>query len=233
MKRIIYLFILFFAYCLPAQAWQGVVVHISDSDHMTPAECNTWHKARGWDSCGYNYVIEPDGVVYEARGNKRGAHTKGYNSKYLGICFVSKNKANPAQLETFHNLVHQYELENLPIYPHANFANKECGIELAKQLGLWKVTAYCSCKKCNGKFKGQTASGINPNAQTVACNILPLGTSVSIDGKNYVVQDRGSKKHFDNQKHIDLWMPSHKQALDFGEKWFEVSTPTAVASVRG
>lgn len=227
MKKIICFFILFFAYCLPAEAWQGVVVHISDSDHMTPAECNEWHTARGWDSCGYNYVIEPDGVVYEARGNKRGAHTKGYNSIYLGICFVSKDKANPAQLDTFHKLIKQYQLEDLPIYPHANFAPKLCGIEIAKQLGLWKITAYCPCKICNGKNAGKTSLGVKPSSITVATNYYDLGTNIKVGDKLYTVQDRGSIKKFgtlDNpEKHIDIFLDSHKEAKDYGVKWAQVN----------
>ena len=115
--------------------WQAVVVHISDSEHMTKEECNDWHQARGWDSCGYNFVIEKDGTVYEGRGiNAVGAHTKGYNSKYLGICFVSKHGATEEQLQTFAKLLNQYELI-LPIYPHAKFnKHKVCGLEVIEQI---------------------------------------------------------------------------------------------------
>jgi hypothetical protein len=116
--------------------WKGVVVHISDSTHMTLEECNSWHRERGWDSCGYNFVIEPDGVVYEARGiNKVGAHVKGWNKKMLGICFVSTDAATPEQIEAYKGLTHQYELDKLPRYAHHHFnPGKRCGTTVMKQL---------------------------------------------------------------------------------------------------
>ncbi len=208
--------------------WQGVVFHISDSEHMTCEECNEWHNARGWDGCGYNFVIEKDGSVYEGRGiGKVGAHTKGYNSKYLGICFVSKDKATKEQLDTFERILYQYDLQNLPIYPHANFANKLCGIEVAKQLGFWKVTAYDGCSKCNGKFAGQTSMGVKPSSITLATNAYPLGTRLMVGEREYVVQDRGSEKKFGSflnpEKHVDLFFPTHEEASDFGVKYMKVS----------
>ena len=76
--------------------WGGIAVHITDSDNMSLEDCNAWHTARGWSGCGYNFVIEPDGNVYEARGFDRvGAHVKGHNSALLGIAFVSKDGITP------------------------------------------------------------------------------------------------------------------------------------------
>src|SRR5262245_18784699 len=46
-----------------APKWEGVVVHHSESTHMTLGECNAWHRARGWESCRYNFIIEPDGTL--------------------------------------------------------------------------------------------------------------------------------------------------------------------------
>lgn len=208
--------------------WQAVVVHISDSESMSKDQCNEWHKGRGWDSCGYNFVIEKDGTIYEGRGiNKVGAHTKGYNSKYIGICFVSKNKATKDQLDTFKKLLVQYELDKLPIYPHANFANKLCGIEVAKQLGLWKITAYDGCFKCNHFNMGQTSSGIKPSRITVATNWFKLGTKIKVGEREYIVQDRGSEAKFGPfnkpMKHVDLFFPTHEQASKFGVKYMQVT----------
>lgn len=113
-------------------AWEGVVVHITDSTHMTKAECDSWHNERGWDGCGYNYVIEPDGSMYAARGaNKVGAHAKGYNSKYLGVAFVSKNEATKEQLATWH---WWYSHNQLPIYGHNQFSAKRCPGGVLRQI---------------------------------------------------------------------------------------------------
>ncbi|WP_371079079.1 3D domain-containing protein, partial [Salmonella enterica] len=60
-----------------------------------------------------------------------------------------------------------------------------------------EVTAYCPCKRCCGKWSGgPTASGKMPKqGVTVACNWLPFGTRVSIEGLGErIVQDRMSKR---------------------------------------
>ena len=221
--------ILFFFFSLVgvAYGWEGIVIHISDSDHMTCQECNEWHQARGWDSCGYNFVIQKDGTVDGGRGIAAvGAHTLGYNKKYLGICFVTKDKATEEQLETYRSIISMYELTDLPVYPHSNFANKTCGIEVAKQLGFWQVTAYCSCAKCNGSWGNKTASGVKPNSKTVACNFLPFGTKLKINGETYIVQDRGNTKKFGTKEnpifHVDIHKNSHKEATDCGVKYYKV-----------
>ena len=49
-----------------------------------------------------------------------------------------------------------------------------------KYLGVFKATAYCSCKKCCGKSDGITASGKKAKEGTIACNWLPFGTKLRI-----------------------------------------------------
>lgn len=118
--------------CVSAYAnpeWKSVVVHISDSDHMTPYECNEWHRERGWEGCGYNFVVEPDGILYVARGyEKVGAHVRGFNARSLGFCFVTKDRASPEQLKTFRAWLNQtremYDIRN-NIWPHFRFTDKK------------------------------------------------------------------------------------------------------------
>ena len=91
----------------------------------------------------------------------------------------------------------------------------------------WKITAYDACVKCCGKTDGITASGKIASAhRTVACNWLPFGTRVKIDGKTYVVEDRGAKSLFGSKKnpikHIDIFMRSHREAQLFGVKYLNV-----------
>ncbi|KAK4875989.1 hypothetical protein RN001_012411 [Aquatica leii] len=58
---------------------------------------------------GYNFVIGGDGKVYEGRGwHKVGAHTKGYNTRSLGIAFIGNfiNKLpNEQQLQAGKDLI--------------------------------------------------------------------------------------------------------------------------------
>ena len=45
----------------------------------------------GWDDIGYNWLIDPDGILYEGRGggdNVVGAHMCGYNTHTMGVCIL-------------------------------------------------------------------------------------------------------------------------------------------------
>ena len=59
---------------------------------------------------------------------------------------------------------------------------------------IYKITAYCPCSKCCGKFaSGRTASGTKATAgRTIAApSNFKFGTKLLINGKEYVVEDRG------------------------------------------
>lgn len=80
-------------------------------------------------------------------------------------------------------------------------------------LGTYTLTAYCGCESCNGGNAGITTMGVEPSeGWTVACNSLPLGTQISINGSTYEVQDTGN---IDDET-IDIFMNSHDEALNFG-----------------
>ncbi len=45
--------------------------------------------SRGWADIGYNWLIDPNGVTYEGRGDRiRGAHSPCMNAISTGICFI-------------------------------------------------------------------------------------------------------------------------------------------------
>lgn len=83
-------------------------------------------------------------------------------------------------------------------------------------LGAWTCTAYCGCSACTGEYSnGLTASEtVATQGRTVACNILPFGTQVMIDGNTYVVEDTGWTPYGDEW--IDIYFDSHEAALNFG-----------------
>lgn len=91
-------------------------------------------------------------------------------------------------------------------------------------LGQFKITAYCSCSKCCGKWSGgPTASGVMPKAgRTIAVDpkVIPLGTKVIIDGHTYIAEDTGSAI---KGKKIDMYFSSHSAALAWGVKYKNVS----------
>jgi N-acetylmuramoyl-L-alanine amidase len=69
-----------------------LVVHCSatkGSRNHKFEDVDFWHRKKGWDGCGYHYVIERDGTIKAGRPeNKRGAHVRGFNSQSLGICLI-------------------------------------------------------------------------------------------------------------------------------------------------
>lgn len=89
-------------------------------------------------------------------------------------------------------------------------------------LGTWVLTAYCNCESCCGIWAGGcTASGTLPEqGRTVACNSLPLGTRLIIDGCEYVVEDTGYSPYGDAW--IDVYFEDHGEALCFGVRELDV-----------
>lgn len=101
----------------------------------------------------------------------------------------------------------------------------------------YRVTAYCACSKCCGKWaynrpvdaKGQPivigAAGVRltPNVSCGNAN-LPFGTQVKLDGYGTVtVHDRGADWLVDKfgENYIDIYMSDHEKARQFGLKYLE------------
>lgn len=63
-------------------------------------------------------------------------------------------------------------------------------------LGRYNITGYDVCVQCCGSTDGITASGTHAEVgRTVACNTLPFGTVIYIDGiGERVVEDRGGMR---------------------------------------
>lgn len=88
-----------------------------------------------------------------------------------------------------------------------------------KYLGNFKLTAYCNCAVCCGRWAGgPTASGKMPvQGRTIATGVLPFGTKLNIGGKIYTVEDRGTP-----YGHIDIYMERHADAEEFGVRYADV-----------
>lgn len=86
-----------------------------------------------------------------------------------------------------------------------------------------RITAYCGCRKCNGRWYGQpTASGTDyVQGRTIAVDKgqIPLGTHVWINGHEYVAEDTGKDIELDC---IDIYFDDHQEALNFGRKYMTV-----------
>lgn len=101
-------------------------------------------------------------------------------------------------------------------------------------LGEFRITAYCGCSICCGKYgenrpldeNGKpivyTANGtVAVEGVTIAADIsvLPYGTSLYINGHQYIVQDRGGVI---NGNRLDIYFENHQDALNFGVQYKEV-----------
>lgn len=97
-------------------------------------------------------------------------------------------------------------------------------------VGVWEyigecvITAYCPCGECCGRWvDGVTASGLpaGPGIVAVDPEVIPLGSTVIIDGQQYLAADTGV-----TGQAVDLCMESHAAALAFGRSrqsvWIEV-----------
>lgn len=83
-----------------------------------------------------------------------------------------------------------------------------------------RYTHYCACGTC-GSGTGVTASGKKvyngmPNPYYIACNWLPMGSVVSVDGVNYTVVDRGGSG-LSRTGRIDIFTPEgHAACYRYG-----------------
>lgn len=78
-------------------------------------------------------------------------------------------------------------------------------------------TAYTATFDECGKTDGITASGhVATQGITVACDGLPLGTEVVIDGRTYIIQDRFGAGH--GKHRMDIYMEQKEDAFKFGRQ---------------
>ena len=91
-----------------------------------------------------------------------------------------------------------------------------------KYMGRFKLTGYCACAYCCGKTDGITSTGVKARAgRTIAVDprVIPYGSIVIINGKEYVAEDCGGAI---KNKKIDIFFNTHNEALQWGVKYADV-----------
>lgn len=105
-------------------------------------------------------------------------------------------------------------------------------------LGEFKLTAYCACQKCCGKWALNRP--VDENGNEIVCgasgerlfagssiavdpNVIPLGTEVIINDNMYIAHDTGSAV---KGNVIDIYFDSHEEARSFGLQYAEVFVKT-------
>lgn len=117
-----------------------IIIHCSatkQGQHVTVADIDRWHKARGFAQIGYHFVIYIDGTVHTGRRIAlMGAHCLGQNAHSIGICYIGgldqdgkpKDTRTPQQKEALYKLLDDLKSQypGVTIHGHNQFANKAC-----------------------------------------------------------------------------------------------------------
>ena len=112
-------------------------------------------------------------------------------------------------------------------YAREKLARQE-QVEAYEAVGAWEyvgectITAYCPCAECCGRWAdGVTASGLPATSGVVAVDpeVIPLGSTVIIDGQKYLAADTGSGVE---GLHIDIFLASHEETVAHGVRTADV-----------
>ena len=118
-----------------------IIVHCAatrEGRDFTVEDITRWHKARGFATIGYHYVIYRDGSIHEGRPLEQiGAHCVGHNKHSIGICYIGgcasdgktpKDTRTPEQKEALLSLLRRLKARfpNATIHGHRDFAAKAC-----------------------------------------------------------------------------------------------------------
>lgn len=92
-----------------------------------------------------------------------------------------------------------------------------------RYVGECKISAYC-CEPYEhicGDGDGLTATGIpvTPGVVAVDPEVIPLGSTVIIDGQAYLAADTGGAVR---GNHVDIAVATHQEALELGTRTAEV-----------
>lgn len=119
--------------------------------------------------------------------------------------------------------------ERLDAILHQAEADKQARAEQAaayemagayRYVGECTVTAYCPCEECCGRWSdGMTATGLpaGPGIVAVDPEVIPLGSTVIIDGQRYLAADTGV-----TGRHVDICMANHAATVEAGVRSAEV-----------
>jgi len=133
--------------CLSARAgepkWEEIILHHTatpkttksgrDYPRYTKDVCDEQHRQRGWDECGYAFLVNRDGFIAKGRSlAKAGAHCLGKNRTAIGVAFVMDGRREfPTKmaLDAFKGLKSRLESilrRKLPVSGHRDHRATVC-----------------------------------------------------------------------------------------------------------
>ena len=118
-----------------------IIIHCSATPagrHFTIQDLDRWHRARGFNTIGYHYVIYLDGTIHPGRPvDDIGAHCLGHNAHSIGVCYIGGLDADtlepadtrtPGQRAALRELIAklQEQYPGATVHGHNEFADKAC-----------------------------------------------------------------------------------------------------------
>lgn len=105
-----------------------VVVHSSATPDGSKldygaSDIDAWHRARGFaNGIGYHRVVKRSGVIEVGRPlNMQGAHTKGHNTKSIGVCYIGTKSPTPSQVKSLVTLYCEFKIHWSQWFGHYEF----------------------------------------------------------------------------------------------------------------
>lgn len=120
---------------------EAVIIHHSatrPSQDIAALDIDGWHRARGWLSIGYHWVIKRDGSIEPGRFvDQVGAHAgPEWNDRSIGICMVGglnedgktvEDNFTDAQYRSLRALLKMVK-SDLPLKLHKDVSNTQCSM---------------------------------------------------------------------------------------------------------
>lgn len=100
-------------------------------------DIDAWHRANGWNGCGYHFVIDLNGVIELGRPIAQvGAHVSGHNEHSIGICYIggldldgnAADTRTPQQRQALLSLITtlQWMFPEATLHGHYEYSAKKC-----------------------------------------------------------------------------------------------------------
>lgn len=132
---------------------------------------------RGWSDIAYNWLIDPNGVIYEGRGNRtRGAHSPCMNGSSTGICLIgnySTHKPNTTIIKATEKLI-AWDASNKDIDVLASSYNTSLRKRIANVSGHRTAkdqypSSRCTSTSCPGTHVASLLNTIQSNVSKMSC----------------------------------------------------------------
>lgn len=118
-----------------------IIIHCTatpEGRDVTVGQVTQWHRARGFRTIGYHYLVSLDGTVHAGRAPEEvGAHCLGHNARSIGVCYVGgldrdtlrpKDTRTASQRKALAELVARLRrrFPGATVHGHREFAAKAC-----------------------------------------------------------------------------------------------------------